>query len=204
MKKIIIALLIGMMMISHISTSLSESDFELRNGITFGDTLNTIMRKETLSLSSTRDDKAWFEGKIEGIQGEVVYGFDSKTKELIEMLYSFDDFTNQADADKAYNELRKLLNNTYGKPLGNKKGTTHIITGAAFDMSKSIISLYKGFGGKGAYRNYEEWIIKTNDYNVKIDLVCYYYGMKGDKSTYEVCLSYHQYYDSDYTTKVLP
>ena len=119
------------------------------------------------------------------------------------MVYSFEAFSTQATADKAYNMLRKKIENSNGKPLGNKKGTTYIITGAAFDKSKSIMSLYKGFGGKGDYRNYDEWVVRLNDYNVKIDLVCFYYAVQGGKNTYEVCLSYHQYNDNDYTTKTL-
>ena len=55
---------------------------------------------------------------------------------------------------------------------------------------------------KGDYYDYDEWTLNYNDYNVKIDLISYYYRDDNYKYSYNVDLSYKKYTDADFEAKL--
>lgn len=198
-KYISILLTISILTVCVIGTACAE-DFQLRNGILFGDTLEIIKQKETLPFKSITDDnlKAWFgNGKISGIDGQVRFDFDEETGKMKEMLYAFDTTDNKEFVDSDYEKLKNGLLRKYGTPLGNTGGKINLITGEAFDYAALLIYLYQYIKGDGDFRDYEEWIVKCDGYNVKIDLVSYYYRDKDYNYTYQNLISYHYYTDED-------
>ena len=205
MKRCVSVLLALVLVIGMGTFALAEDDFTLRNGILFGDTIEDILGKET-KLTRNSDDSNWFTGTIAGYSGaECGFSFDDDGK-LISMCYNFGNSVCGSSRDTTNDVYKKLydsVNRQYGKPLGNTGGSCHLITGPAFEqMGLWVYLLGKLDGCKGDYIDYDEWDLRYNDYNVKIDMVSYYYRNKDYDYTYRVSLSYHKYTDADYGAKL--
>ena len=56
--------------------------------------------------------------------------------------------------------------------------------------------------GKNDYRDYDEWIVECDGYNVKIDLLSWYKRDSDYNYTYRNALSYHYYTNEDYLNKI--
>ena len=147
--------------------------------------------------SKDKTNNIWFSGKIAGIQGSVRYTFDEESNGLIDMQYSFDSKTNKDFIDADYSTLYKSLVRKYGNPLGNTGGSFNLITGSAYDDSLLYIAFYMLLDGAGDLRDYDEWIVNCDGYNVKIDLISYYVRNKNFDYTYHNKLSYHYFTDQD-------
>ena len=107
MKRVTSLVLVCILLFGCLSGAIAE-DFQLRNGIQFGDDLETVKSKETLTIqdgSTDKTNKVWFDGKIAGIEGSVRYDFDEETGKLIEMLYIFDETTSKDTVDSNYTTL---------------------------------------------------------------------------------------------------
>ena len=198
MKRFITVLITAILTLSLIGTSFAEEGFSLRNGIVFGDTIETILQKET-SLVREGDDSNWFKGKIAGYNdAECGFYFDDDGK-LISMDYGFgNSCTSRDSTDDVYKKLYQSLNRKYGKPKGNTGGTTYIITGPAIDRMGFYVYLLGSLDNyKGDYYDYDEWVIDQDDYHVKIDLISYYYRNSDYEYSYFVDLSYHYFTDED-------
>ncbi len=199
MKHIISIVLVCILFLGCINVAAAE-EFQLRNGIHFGDDLETVKSKETLPIrNSSKDDTndVWFDGKIAGIEGSVRYTFDEENKGLIDMQYSFDSNSNKDFIDSGYSTLYNSLVRKYGKPLGNTGGNFDMITGSAFDSCVQTIALYMYLSGTGDLRDYDEWIVECDGYNVKIDLISYYRRSKDYDYYYQNVMSYHYFTDQD-------
>ena len=204
MKQIISILLTAILLLGCCVSALAE-EFQLRNGIMFGDTLEAVKSKETLTIQSSSVDKTnnvWFDGKIAGMDGSVRFDFDEETGKLTEMLYSFKTRSTKDSVDSEYSTLYQSLVRKYGNPLGNTGGNMHLITGEAIESAATIIALYMIIGGTGDFRDYDEWIVDCGSYNVKIDLISYYYRTKDYDYTYGNKLSYHYYTNEDYLSAI--
>ncbi len=201
MKKTV-SIILSLAIVFNILPALAAEDFILRNGIMFGDALDTVKAKEVTLLledqSIDATDRLWFRGTIAGIEGEARFDFDLTTGGLTDMLYVFS--TNNVSLETARNNYSNLfegLKRKYGQPLGNIGGTLHIITGLAFEHSLGMIVLLEAIDlGGGDIQDYSEWIVEANEYMVKIDLVRFYYTM-GDETYYGVDLSYHYFTQED-------
>lgn len=197
MKKIMILLLVTMLFFT--CQHVFAEDFTLRNGIVFGDSFEKVKEKETLSFSSEEDDKSELEykGKIAGIDGRVIYYFDEETGKLTDMIYKFDSETSKDPIDSDYSKLYSSLVRKYGTPLSNTGGSLHLITGKAIESGAGYIGLYKYLlSGDGDYRDYDEWIVETDEGSVKIDLFSFYVRSKNYDYYFYNYLSYH-YFSSD-------
>ena len=195
MKKMVCFALALVLSLS-VATVLADGDFVLRSGILFGDTLETVHAKETtLTIedgSVGKTNKVWFAGVISGYNGSARFDFDQTTGGLTDMLYSFESFSTMDQSNSQYEVLRAGLIRKYGQPLNNPEGTYHAVKGLSFEHSQILIDLWKQLGegqGKGDVNYYDEWIVECDGYNVKIDLVNYYYGVRGTYY-YSVDLSY--------------
>ena len=200
MKKFVPLLILSFVLICLVGNAIGD-EFQLRNGINFGDTLDVIKQKETMDFESVTDDNtmAWFKGgKIGGIDGQVRFGFKDGTGKLTDMLYAFDKKEEKDYVDSEYSKLKNSLVRKYGDAIGNSGGSLHIITGDAFDYSATIIMLYQYIKGAGDFRDYDEWVVYCDDYNVKIDLVSYYYRTKDYDYSYQNLISYHYFTNNDY------
>lgn len=196
MKKTVCLALI-LVFVLAMTPAFAEGDFQLRSGILFGDTLETVKAKEkTLVIeesSEGKDTKVWFAGTISGYKGSARFDFDLSTGGLTDMLYSFESFSAMGEADSQYEALRAGLIRKYGEPLNNPDGTEYPVKGLSFDHSQILINLWKQIGsgsGKGDISYFDEWVVECGGYMVKIDLVNYFYGVPGT-TYYSVDLSYH-------------
>ena len=127
MKRIITIMLAFILLMSCFNAAVAE-EFQLRNGIHFGDDLDTVKSKETLTIQSSsveKDNNVWFEGKIAGMDGDIRFDFDEETGKLIDVLYVFDSKTNKDSVDSDYSTLYKGLVRKNGTPLGNTGGTIY-------------------------------------------------------------------------------
>lgn len=196
MKSFRISIAILCMILLLCSTALAD-DFTLRSDIHFGDTMETILQKET-TLTRTSETSNSFSGTIAGYSGSTCdFAFDDEGK-LISMTYEFD-CTSRESTNSHYKTLYDSLVRKYRSPLGNTNGSCHLITGPAMSNMAVWVYLFGTFNGWSAdYYDYDEWTVDCDDYHVKIDLVSFYYRNSDYEYTYEVNLSYKQYTDAEY------
>ncbi len=203
MKKIATTFVCLVLLLSISSIGFAEEEFKLRNGIMFGDTIEEIVAKET-SLTREGENSNWFKGKIAGYSNaECGFYFDDNGK-LISMDYSFSEScTSRESTNDVYKKLYQSLVRQYGKAEGNTGGSVELITGPAIDRMAMWVYLLGSFDKcAGDYYDYDEWIIDSNDYHVKIDLVSYYYRNSDYEYSYFLDLSYHMYTDEEYLAKI--
>lgn len=201
MRKIVSVLTAVVLLISMTSIAFAADEFTLRNGILFGDTMDDILTKET-TLTRKSDTSNWFEGKIAGYSNsECGFYFDDSEK-LVSMDYEFS-CSSRDNTNEVYKKLYQSLVRQYGKAEGNTGGSCELITGPALtNMAIAVYLLAESDGWGGDYIDYDEWIIDTDNYHVKIDLVSYYYHNSDYDYTYMVELSYHKYTDDDLQTVI--
>lgn len=199
MKKIFCLILMIAVLLS--STSFAEEEFTLRKGIKFGDTMDTILQKET-SLTRKSETSNVFTGKIAGYSdASCEFAFDDNGG-LKSMTYCFDCFSRDT-TNNTYDTLYDSLVRQYGKAEGNTGGNCEMIIGPAIDSMAFWVYLMGELDGWSAnYYDYDEWIIKCTDYNVKIDLVSFYYRNDDFEYTYKVETSYLKYTDDEYDAKI--
>ena len=199
MRKIPTLVCCVLLITCFIQSGLAEKEFTLRNGILFGDTMDDILKKET-SLTRLSETSNTFKGRVAGYNDtECIFFFDSNQK-LISMDYSFANniCTTRESTNDVYKKLYQSLSRQYGKPKGNTGGTTYIITGPAIDRMGIWVYLLGALDkNSGDYYDYDEWIVDTDSYHVKIDLISYYYRNQDFEYFYFVDLSYHQFTDDD-------
>ena len=199
-----ICLFVTMILCLAGSAFAENEDFQLRNGIVFGDTMDIVKQKETLpEINYENESELQYEGTIAGIDGSVEYYFDEENGKLTDMLYSFSAYSSRDFMNSDYSKLKESLLRKYGTPLGNIGGDLYLITGKAPDEFGAFVGTYIFFfNGDGDYVDYDEWIVNCNGYNVKIDLISAYARDKSYNYHYEINLSYHYYTDADYMDEV--
>ena len=182
---------------------LADSDFTLRSGIMFGDTMEDILKKET-KLERTGEDSNEFKGTVAGYSDVTcTFAFDDDEK-LKSMEYGFSNACTSRDTmNDVYKKLYDSLYRQYGKPLGNTGGSCHLITGPAITSMSLWVYLVGALpDNDGDYSDYDEWVLDVEDYHVKIDIISYYYRNSDYDYSYFVNLSYLKYTDEDYDNAV--
>ncbi len=195
-------LLCVLLALSCISFALADDEFTLRSGIKFGDTMDDILAKETTLVRKSEDGNEYlsFLGKIAGYDDAgCTFYFDDDGK-LNDVWYTFINVCTSKDTtNDVYKKLYQSLVRQYGTPLGNTNGSCYSITGKAIlNMSLWVhyfVPLNDNFAGN--YINYDEWIVKADGYNVKIDLISYYVRDATYEYQYFLDLSYHYFTDAD-------
>lgn len=200
MKRLYSMLICFVLMVTCFPSSVAAEEFSLRNGIMFGDTMDIILTKEK-TLKRSDDTSNCFKGRIAGYSNaECVFVFDDDGK-LIDMRYFFgeDICTSRDSMNDVYKTIYQSLNRQYGRPLGNTGGACHLITGSAFETMALFVYLLGSLDGYSAdYTDYDEWVIDSDSYHVKIDMVSYY--IRDDKYDYRymVSVSYKVFTDEDF------
>ena len=70
--------------------------------------------------------------------------------------------------------------------------------GPAIEKMALVVYLLGALDGyKGDYIDYDEWIVESGNYNVKIDLISYYYRNKEYEYSYFIDLSYKMFTDEE-------
>ena len=200
MKNWLTRLLCALLALSCIPFALADVEFTLRNGIEFGDTMETILTKET-TLERESEDSNWFNGRIAGYDNATCgFYFDDDGK-LDGMDYKFGEevCTSRDTMNDVYKKLYQSLVRQYGTPLGNTSGSCYLITGPA--VTQMALWVYfvvpLAEGSAGDYVDYDEWVVEADGYNVKIDIVSYYFRDSDYEYSYYVDLSYQYFTDAD-------
>lgn len=221
-NKLLVLLMVFALIISTaigVSAAETEGDsntdrFEIRNGIFLGDDFESVLEKNDLGFEKedykeyTEDEddglyKLWTKSaKIAGIDDSKIQ-FIFKDKILEGAVYSFPNYDNKDTADSEYSKLCASLGRKYGEKLNNTNGDIDLITTNAITNAATTIALFKALEGVGDFRDYDEWkYTDLSDYNVKIDLVCYYVGTSYSEATYHNLIGYKMYTDDDYLGEV--
>ena len=203
MKKFVGFLTAAILCLSLVTMGFADEDFTLRNGILFGDTMEELLAKET-TLIRESDDSNWFKGKIAGYSNSRCGFYFDEDERLKSMDYDFSESCTSRDTtNDVYKKLYQSLVRQYGKPEGNTGGTVELITGPAIDRMALYVYLLGALDkNDGDYYDYDEWIIDCDSYNVKIDLISYYWRNSDYEYQYFVDLSYHMYTDEEYYEKI--
>lgn len=187
------------MLLLMITTISVAEEFTLRNGIIFGDSMDTVRQKETIAIDEEMSDAVELK-----TQNGVVAGFEDTT-----IYYTFDDnqlidiwwrisMPSKDDMGSAYQMLKESLSEKYGKPLGNKDGVYHPVHGTAtqFRNDPAGSELRALLGWKAGILEYDEWVYEyAEGKSMKIELVQDYLTMNGE-TDYTLFVSY-TYFESD-------
>lgn len=208
------------------ATIASAEEFSLHNGITFGDTMDEVLAKETFAIKSVNDGS---EKDSDENQNSDEGGENNKNDSLFSIIalpYSIiteDDtlagipgssITYRFNKDKVlreaiyhfaafsinsseYKEINSGLVKKYGTPLGYSNGDNYIVTGSSLPMAVIMTSLTKLADGYADISNYDEWDVDAGDYHVKVDQVEYYYGFSYNKLNYSHTVGYMYFTDED-------
>ena len=171
------------------------SEFQLRNGILFGDSMPSVKSKETFpARNSGGKDYLSYYGDINNNEADICFHFDESGK-LYDVNYFFL-FRNENDCETNYSFLYEEIIQKYGAPL-EKTDSTYPIVGSAYDTFAEMKERNESFGGECTRERYDEWIIDDANGHVKIDLLSYHANSKYSDN-YATVLSYRHYTDDDY------
>ncbi len=174
LKKFLSALIAIMIMFSITTVSFGEEKFVIRNGICFGDSLKTIMKKEPSDfkiidlfydsvLASDKYDVyclySWT--SIHGTNTDIFY-YMNDDDQLVELVYCM----GQGLSEYGYSDILLDLESKYGK--SQSIGKEYESKGKALDFSG-----FENKGDKVDVLNKDCWAITTADGVVVIQLVRY-------------------------------
>lgn len=173
----------------------NEERFFLRNGIMFGDTKNSVQKKEFFTLSNTSSATLARVGNVAGYNDtQICFYFDDSDK-LDEMYYMFDTLNSRDESIRRYEAIYSGLVKKYGEPLNIAEGEFYPLLTRAFDYYNNASVIVQYTGRKAVLDQYSEWLIKDGKGYVKIDLVGAYYG-DPEPLSYHLDLAY-KHFDSD-------
>lgn len=193
MKKLRSVLVITLL-ISLVSSYALGDSFILRNDIIFGDDIETVKEKESkdnltslfrdsrTSSKSIGDaseavdlDYLEYHGTIAGKDDSTLeYYFDKDSGKLLDMSYQF----KMSNVDKNYAEFQAALTRKYGEPLGGDT-VLPVFSNMLVVIMYRINNITSSGGTKADLYDYNEWLVETDDGAVKIELVSYYYVVRG-------------------------
>ena len=167
--RITIAVFIASLMVS--AMPVLADDFELRNGIMFGDSISDVQNKETLKTErKTEDDETVLStpdgGTIAGIDDSKVYYTFNEDNELYDMRYYF--------YEDAFDKISDGLVRKYEDPVADGIDDSEEILltrTSALTAAAKLNSMYGMLGDNMEILGFSQWIVDCEDYSVKIDLI---------------------------------
>ena len=136
-------------------------DFELRKGVHFGDTQETVLERETLTQIVDAGGRIaygdlQFTGTVVGIDDTLASYYIDPARGVTEMLYRFKPETSE-ETTATYQMLLGMLKQKYGEPLPD---------GSDGKLLKG--SVVQGITG---YQEIAEWLVPDSSGSVKIELI---------------------------------
>lgn len=180
MKKLSAFLLACALLLPVLSAISAEAVF--RNGITFGDSRETVAEKETETKVSEEEEEYLAYGyfSVAGIpESKVTYKF-SDDDMLNAVIYNFR--AGQYGEETIYNDYKAVSNTLiaqYGNPLGFINGNHHTFSdnGALQSVARIMDNYQKYLRGPFNFADiidYNEWDIGCDGYRLKIEHVHYH------------------------------
>ena len=199
MKRSLICVISVVLLLSAFSIGFAEH-FSLRNGIQYGDTMESVEKKERFSIDEkTVNTLKTCEGTIASIEKSyIVYTFSSRgTLEDVYMDFGVH-IGKPEQAISAYSTVYEALLGKYGPPSEIEGGSWYVIYGSAVEKYASNVSFLKELGLTPALQDCAQWVIRYDDINVKIDLIRYAPNGVSQKGTSsDVIVSYHFFTDEE-------
>ena len=177
MKKLISILLTMIIAMASVVAfaegTLMEGTFSIRNGIVYGDSINTVKEKEELGIAEeTSSSLTTIEGTIASIANSTITYSFSADGSLYDVLMDFGVHIGKPQqAISAYNTVFEALCDKYGEPFGQNLSTWYVIYGSAVEDYSRNASFLKNIGLTPALQGSAQWILRYEDINVKIDLL---------------------------------
>ena len=184
---LVIAILICFCISCFAEETTEQQIYELRNGISFGDTREDVLKKETIPVLFTANPSYLYYSatKIEGLKDSHTYYFFDDDSKLTEVMYSFSkDETSNAKTVSYYDKIERNLTERYGEPLSYKNGQHHRIVGEAITMAIDSFEDYKKYNGTGSMIRYTERVVDFGTYSVKVDHSIYWLKLGARSETY--------------------
>lgn len=198
-KKLVSGFLAMMFLTAMVLTASAEDTFTLRNGVQFGDTMEQVKAKETLTLKSDTDGCLVMEkGTVAGISDvQIEYYFDENGK-LEEVMWGLPERSYADSSDSDYSKLYKALAQKYGFPLGYTGGSCYIITGRALEGITLLCYLSEWTDMYGDLRDYDEWVWDFGQgEHVKIEIAQGCWGSSVLDADYHIFVGYKYFTDAD-------
>ena len=163
-----------------------DSQFPLRSGIHFGDTVEEVKEKEQgLKLKEEKNSTLKYRGLIAGYDGDATFYFDKDEKltDLTDHYLFFD----ADEVAKIYVDIKNLCSEEHGAPLTEEKKPFKIM-GKTLELAVLTVTLSREAEMKSDIVTYDEWVVFTDEGMIKIEEVLYYIGQ-----AYYVDIGFHYY-----------
>ena len=203
MKKIISFFLIILCIILLSSTGIAE-DFIIHSGVKFGDTEEEVKQKETLTLigglislkykgNVAGYDNAYIEYYFDYNNDNKVYDVNYKLANTYDMSYLKEEVLD------IFKELEEKLTTKYGRKISEKESAYKYLKGFYYKANIEELNIFRYKEDRRIEVN--SWLVKYNNYNVKIDLYCCYdkpdIVFNKDRATAECGIEYYIYTDEE-------
>lgn len=188
MKRIVTVFAVAVLLLTMLLpvSASAATTVSLRNGIRFGDTMEQVIAKETLAISS-RDSN-----KVETVAGTIYLG--SKSIYNVSIIYHFDYagrlveivwlFPMNGYAMDNYGIAYDYFKSLYGTPSKANRSTGG--TGKNYSGAADLVNIYKMSGMYGSLVCYDAWIIG----DTKIDIVAASLGYSSRSADYFVSVGF--------------
>ena len=188
-KKLLSIVLATSCIVSFATCVQADDNFNLRNGVFFGDTIDAVASKETAKLDTgdmSIDSKGYIETYVKpnvynNKDSYLFYFFDGETSLLEEEMYFIvDEGYSEATLNQWYSVVFDDLVQKYGTPLEN----AYTVTTKEFDYYQTKENL--------SVKETNEWVVAGSEYNMKIDL---FSVADSDYNMSYVLASFMRFYD---------
>lgn len=176
-----------------------SDNFSLSNGISFGDTMKDVVEKETLELRENNSENGVIETAYSNLlnmpddnmkESYIRYYFGYSKNKLEKITYYFGQTDSMWIALPQYDIINSMLIEKYGEPLGYENGEHYKVWDGAFKSSSFAVDMLNLQGTYAELMDYDEWVLKYDDYSVKVEHAYYAYKNEARVIVYSHSLSF--------------
>ena len=207
MKRTLASLLaISLLSLLFAPVVFAEEPFSFRDGILFGDSLDSVRSKDARVIEQEVDSTGWLSaqsGEVDGISDAVVeYHFDSNSCLDMALIRYGGEGIQYHDAMAAWKSVTSILKERHGAPSCIFYSSRDLHTTPALEEANKRFASAEKAGYSANMSMYNEWIIRGEGISLKIEHVLYCLKLKstGEK-TYAHLLGYKLLTDAELNTK---